>query len=109
MNDLVTILNATLAQAQSAISDMRCEGISHAKAKAEYRKELSRKVLELKKDGYPATYILEIARGDDLVAEKGFERDCAEVRYNEARETVLLRKKEADWLREQISREWGQA
>lgn len=106
MNDLITVLNATLAQAQSALNDMRTEGMAHARAKAEYRKALARKILELRKEGFPATYIPELARGDDLVAEKCFERDCAEIRYNAARETVLLRKKEADTLREQIAREW---
>ena len=49
------------------------------------------------------------ARGDKDVAMLKFERDCAEVVYDNAKEAVNVYKRQIDVLREQIEREWSKA
>ena len=46
-----------------------------AKAEREYRKALAVKELELKQEGYPATLIIDLARGDEKVSLLKLERD----------------------------------
>ena len=106
--DLYTETLDRLRMADEAIADMRECGRRLASAKAEYRKRLASEIAALRIEGRPATLVGDLARGCDEVASLCFERDCAQVLYDCARETVMLRKKEADVLREQTAREWGQ-
>lgn len=63
----------------------------------------------LREGGLPATLIPDVARGDKDVARLKFERDCAQVVYDNAQEAVMVYKKQIDVLREQIEREWKNA
>lgn len=67
------------------------------------------KILLLREGGLPATLIPDVARGDKDVAKLKFERDCAQVVYDNAQEAVMVYKKQIDVLREQIEREWSRA
>ena len=92
-----------------ALKECKTRGRAAADAEQIYRVALAKKMLELREGGYPATLISDLARGDKEVARLKFERDCSEVVYDNAKEAVLVFKKQIDILREQIEREWTKA
>ena len=94
---------------ETALSEAGKRGRDMSEKEQKYRVALAEKILELRDGGYPATLIGDLARGDKTVAKLKFERDCAEVIYDNAREAINTYKKNIDVLREQIEREWQHA
>lgn len=94
---------------ETALKECKSRGRAAADAEQTYRVKLAEKILLLRDGGLPATLIPDVARGDKDVARLKFERDCAQVVYDNAREAVLCFKKQIDVLREQIEREWENA
>lgn len=92
-----------------ALSESGKRGKALAEAERAYRVSLAQKMLTLRDEGYPATLIGDLARGDKEVARLKFDRDCAEAVYESSREAINVYKKEIDVLREQIEREWSRA
>ncbi len=92
-----------------ALKACRNRGRAAAEAEQKYRMKLAGKILELRDQKLPATLIGDLARGDKDVAMLKFERDCAEVVYDNAKEAVNVYKRQIDVLREQIEREWSKA
>ena len=92
-----------------ALKECKTRGRAAAEAEQAYRVKLAEKILLLREDKYPATLIGDLARGDREVAQLKFERDCAEVVYDNAKEAVNVFKRQIDVLREQIEREWSKA
>ena len=92
-----------------ALKECKARGRAAAEAEREYRVRLAEKILALRDQKLPATLIGDLARGDKDVAMLQFERDCAEVVYDNAREAVNVYKRQIDVLREQIEREWSKA
>lgn len=92
-----------------ALKECKNRGRAAAEAEQKYRMKLAEKILELRDQKLPATLIGDLARGDKDVAMLKFERDCAEVVYDNAREAVNVYKRQIDVLREQIEREWSKA
>lgn len=92
-----------------ALKECKNRGRAAAEAEQKYRMKLADKILELRDQKLPATLIGDLARGDKDVAMLKFERDCAEVVYDNAREAVNVYKRQIDVLREQIEREWSKA
>lgn len=92
-----------------ALKECKTRGRAAAEAEQTYRVKLAEKILLLREDKYPATLIGDLARGDREVAQLKFERDCAEVVYDNAKEAVNVFKRQIDVLREQIEREWSRA
>ena len=92
-----------------ALKECKTRGRAAAEAEQTYRVALANKILLLREGGLPATLIGDVARGDKDVAALKFERDCAEVVYENAQEAVMVYKKQIDVLREQIEREWSRA
>ena len=92
-----------------ALKECKTRGRAAAEAEQEYRVKLAEKILLLREDKLPATLIGDLARGDREVAQLKFERDCAEVVYDNAKEAVNVFKRQIDVLREQIEREWKNA
>lgn len=92
-----------------ALKECKTRGRAAAEAEQTYRVALANKILLLRESGLPATLIGDVARGDKDVAALKFERDCAEVVYENAQEAVMVYKKQIDVLREQIEREWSRA
>ena len=90
-----------------ALKECKTRGTALAEAEREYRVKLAEKILLLREQGLPASIISDIARGDKVVAQLKFERDCSQVVYDNAKEAVLAFKKQIDVLREQIEREWN--
>lgn len=92
-----------------ALKECKTRGRAAAEAEQTYRVKLAEKILLLREDKFPATLIGDLARGDREVAQLKFERDCAEVVYDNAKEAVNVFKRQIDVLREQIEREWSKA
>lgn len=92
-----------------ALKECKTRGRAAAEAEQTYRVKLAEKILLLREEKYPATLIGDLARGDREVAKLKFERDCAEVVYDNAKEAVNVFKRQIDVLREQIDREWKNA
>lgn len=92
-----------------AVTEAKNRGIALAKAEAEYQTAKHRKVLALKAQGTPATLIALLVKGDDDVSLKLFERDCAQVEYDSAKEAINAYKLSARLLEAQIQREWNMA
>ena len=90
-----------------ALQECKTRGTAAAEAEKEYRIKLAEKILLLREQGLPASIVSDVARGDKVVAQLKFERDCAQVVYDNAKEAVLAFKKQIDVLREQIEREWN--
>lgn len=94
---------------ETALKECKSRGRAAADAEQTYRVKLAEKILLLREGGLPATLIPDVARGDKDVARLKFERDCAQVVYDNAKEAVNAYKKQIDVLREQIDREWRNA
>lgn len=94
---------------ETALKECKSRGRAAADAEQTYRVKLAEKILLLREGGLPATLIPDVARGDKDVARLKFERDCAQVVYDNAKEAVMCFKKQIDVLREQIAREWERA
>lgn len=92
-----------------ALKECKTRGRAAAEAEQDYRVALAEKILLLREGGYPATLIGDLARGDKEVAKLKFDRDCAEVVYDNAKEAINVYKRQIDVLREQIEREWSNA
>ena len=92
-----------------ASSELKERGIALAKAEAEYQATKNRRALEMKAEGFAATMIQMILKGDDEVSLKLFERDCAQVMYDSAREALNCYKLDARLIEAQIEREWNDA
>lgn len=94
---------------ETALKECKSRGRAAADAEQTFRVKLAEKILLLREGGLPATLIPDVARGDKDVARLKFERDCAQVVYDNAKEAVNAYKKQIDVLREQIDREWRNA
>lgn len=109
MNDLVSEVFRKAEMLEVALTESGKRGKALSQAEMTYRVALAEKILNLRDSGFPATLIGDLARGDKEVAKLKFDRDCAEVVYDNAREAINTYKKNIDVLREQIAREWEHA
>lgn len=94
---------------KTASKELRDRGITLAKAEAEYQRAKNTRVLEMKAQGMAATMIQLTIKGDPAVTMKLFERDCAQVLYDSAKEALNCYKLDARLLESQLEREWNDA
>lgn len=109
MVDPITEVWRRAEMLEVALKECKTRGRAAAEAEQTYRVKLAEKILALRDGGYPATLIGDLARGDKDVARLKFERDCAQVVYENAQEAINVFKRQIDVLREQIDREWKNA
>ncbi|SMC17274.1 hypothetical protein SAMN02745134_00277 [Clostridium acidisoli DSM 12555] len=62
-------------------TEIKTLGIKKAEAERNYKVALNKKILILKAEKYPATLTLELAKGDEKVADLRMNRDIAESSY----------------------------
>ena len=91
------------------ITEMKERGQAFAKAERDYKMKQAEKILMLKADGFPATLIRDVVKGDKEVATLRFERDIAGYSYETCKEAINVYKRDLTTLENQHSREWGQA
>jgi hypothetical protein len=92
---------------KAASKELRDRGIAKARAEADYQTVKNRRALELKAEGCSASLIQMTIKGDPEVNKKLFERDCAEVLYDSAKEALNCYKLDARLLEAQLEREWN--
>lgn len=108
MHEIYSALSRDRDLMKAASKELKERGIMKAKAEAEYQTAKNKRVLELKAEGCSASMIQMTIKGDPEVNKKLFERDCAEVIYESAKEALQVYKLDARLLEAQISREWNQ-
>lgn len=108
MSDLLPRVENALRLAEMGVREIGPRGKAYADAEKAYRVALADTILRFKADGYPATLVGDLARGDKEVSRLKVARDCAEALYKAAFEAVNYYKLEARLIENQIAREWGQ-
>ena len=81
----LNILNKRLS---NAYKEMYKQAELYSEAERNYRIIQRHKILELKTAGHPVTLIMELAKGDEQVAEVRFQRDLAKGCYETAKESI---------------------
>lgn len=104
--DLLLELKERVEKLDLALRELRKRGESYATAERDYKCALSKKILQLRADGYPATLIADLSRGDKEIALCRFNRDIAQTMYKAALEAINVYKLEIRVLENQIEREW---
>lgn len=94
---------------EAALKECRIRGIAAAEAEKAYRVKLAEQILMLRDAKVPVSIVGDVARGNPEVAKLKFDRDCAEVVYENAKEASLVYRKQIEVLRDQIDREWKNA
>ena len=92
-----------------AVSEAKERGFKLAKAEANYQAAKHQRILQMKAEGMSATMIQLLIKGDDAVSIPLFERDCAQVEYDSAKDAINAYKLSARLTEAQIQREWNQA
>lgn len=108
-DDLWKEIQYTLKTLKKGTVELRERGQAKAKAECEYRKALSKRLLELRASGSPVTHLADIARGEPEIAELKQTRDIAESLYQSCIEGINVYKLEVRILEGQFEREWNQA
>lgn len=108
MQDLYMALQSEVKAMKASVRDVRKAGLAKAKAEADYQRAKASTALALKADGYPATMIQMILKGDERVSDALFARDCAEVLYEAEVTAHNAHKLNARFIEAQIEREWAQ-
>lgn len=108
--DLVRQISECFDAAYGQVADMAELGKAKAEAERAYRTAKSKRLLYEREYGKtPVSIIADVVKGYEDIALLACGRDCAEAAYDANREALLLNKKRIDFLREQMSREWGAA
>lgn len=69
-----------------------------AEAERKYKVALRQEILKLKKEGYAATLINDLAKGEEVIAQLRFERDIAKELYVSGLESMKQTRTEASLL-----------
>ena len=86
--DIVRELKEINKRLSEAYKTMWKEAKKYSDAERRYKIALHHKILELKTSGQAVTLILELAKGDEKIADLRFERDLAERYYETAKESI---------------------
>lgn len=108
MDDLYNELRIKTAQLDASVKQLRKTGTAYAEAERDYKVLLRTECLRLRDEGAAIGMIDKICYGIPSVAEKRFQRDCAEVVYKANQEAINSIKLQMRLIEGQINREWGQ-
>lgn len=106
MDDLMRELADIRKELKLSVKALRKHGNAAAEAERDYQIAKAQTALRLKEEGYPATLIALIIKGQPEVAEKMFKRDIAKVMYDSNQEHINVKKKDLTVIEAQIEREW---
>ena len=107
MIDLLSEINSKRALLYEAVSRVRKNGESLAKAEYDYKVKLAQSMLKLKDSGMAATLIRDMVFNDNDVALARLERDIQEANYTANQEYINAVKLELRLLEAQAAREWS--
>lgn len=106
MNDLVNEIWEKGRLLETALLEAKKRGLDFADKERCYKIALARKMLEERAKGTPVSIISDICKGDEVIANVRYERDAAEIVYENAREAINTYKMQLRMLNDQLSREW---
>jgi hypothetical protein len=106
-NDLISEVLDKSKILDKAIGGLGSRGRDYAELERDYRMALNKKIIEERAKGTPVTIMSDICRGDAVVADLKFKRDCAEVMYKSCLEGINVLKLQVKVLESQIDREYN--
>lgn len=106
-NDLWSEIREEMEMLDKALSEIKPRGRDRAQTDHDYRMALSKRIIELRADGCPATVLLDISRGESRIAQLRLNRDIADSLYTSALEAINVQKIKIRVLEGQLAREWG--
>lgn len=101
--EVVDKLNTSMLLLQEGNIELKKLSVLMAESKRVYAIALNKEILKLRTQGVPVTIMLQIAKGDEVVAQKRFEKDIAESSYFCCRDGIENLKAEIDTLRSLLS------
>lgn len=104
--DILNDINYKIKFLEKSIETLANNGKEYAKAYAEYRVALAKKLVELKSEGYAITLAGDIARGDPNIAKLKYKEIATEAVYKANLESINATKLTIKILEAQIEREW---
>lgn len=103
--DVQTALHMTLAENREAIAEFKARAVKSARARADFKAAQAKEQLRLRtREGLPAALVKDAAYADEGVAGAYFESILQDALLDADKETIMLRKREADTMREELSR-----
>lgn len=97
----------TLDNAEKSLSEYKKWAKEYSKREHDYRVALSKRLLERRTEGCPATIISDIVRGEEDIAKLKQERDLAEGLMKSAEKGTDFYKLTARLMDSQTTREYG--
>lgn len=90
-----------------AVKALKPRGQRKAQTEHDYRVALSKRLTVKRAAGEAVTHLLEIAKGEEDIAQLRLERDIAASLYESAQEAINVQKLKIRVLEGQLAREWG--
>lgn len=109
MKEIWDEINDNQRMLELSLKTLRSNGEASAIAERDYRIEKSKKILEYKSKGYPATLITDIVKGLPEVADLDLKRSIADVTFRSNLEAINIYKKKSDDLRITYEKEYSNA
>lgn len=107
--ELLKELQAKRKAMNEALAEAVKRGKDLAEAEKTYQVGNSKFILTERAKGTPATLILSLAKGGEIVSELRYNRDIAQTLYESANKAIDVYKIDIRSIENQIAREWGQA
>lgn len=104
--DLLNKKEELTEQLNQAIDDYEQTGYQLAKAERDYKVLYRQKALTELNNGMKVTFISQFLVGDEGIAEKRFQRDCAETKYKTLNEKINALKLQLRINESATVREW---
>jgi hypothetical protein len=95
---IIQEMRNTNQRLNGAIREVYKQAELKAKTERDYKVALRLEILKLKSEGYPATLINDLAKGEENIANLRFERDKAKTLYDTARDSMNSLRVEASVL-----------
>lgn len=104
--ELMMELGEKVKTLDQALLQIKKRGKDYAQAEHDYRVELSKKMLEEREKGTPASILGDVCRGSGEIARLRLKRDVGEAMYKAAVEACNVYKLQLRILESQIEREY---
>lgn len=101
--EIVDKLSTATMLLQESMLELKKLSVVMAETKRIYAIALNKEILRLRTQGVPVTIMLQMAKGDEEVAQKRFDKDIAESSYFCCRDGIDNLKAEIDTLRSLLS------
>lgn len=106
MQDPIQEMATLRTMLDRALVEHKARGKMLAQKERDYKVASAKRMLVLRAEGYPATLIPDLTRGDEEIAKLRMERDIAQTLYDTSREAINSYKLQIRIVQEQIKREW---